>query len=244
MGAAHQRVPVFFLFGFPSFSFFFLVFLCGCLDLKFVQIQNLFKFRFIFFINVCISNLFRFEICSKYKIYSDSNFVQKFEICLDLNFVQNTKFVQILILFKIQNLFRFEFCSKIWNLFRFEFCSKLIFSKFQICSNLKFVHIGNFVQNPKLFKIQNCSKSKIVQIGILFEIEICSKLGFCQIQNYSVFRKEKRKKEKTGKLLNVLTGSGLWAKLYRRVLLMRANARCIGMPEHMRRGGRVDTLPG
>jgi hypothetical protein len=158
-----------------------------------------------------------------------------FEICSDSKFVQNTKFIQIRILFKTSKFVQIRILFKIQNLFRFLFCSK-----FKICSDSNFVQKfeicsdSNFVQN--WFFSQNCSKFKIVQNRKLFKLEFCSKSKFVQnyvsvqIRNYSVFWKEKRKKEKTGKLLNALTGSGLWAKLYRGVLLMRANARRIGVP--------------
>jgi hypothetical protein len=100
-----------------------------CLNSKFVQFLNLFKFGFYIFhnclslkfvqINFCSNSffakyeLFKFEILFRIPILCKFEICTKFEICLEfefcanLKFVQNSKSVQILILFKIRILIKF-----------------------------------------------------------------------------------------------------------------------------------------
>jgi hypothetical protein len=96
-------------------------------------------------------NLFKCEICSKFKKNFNSKFVQ------NSNFVHAQNLFKIRISFKLKICSKFEFCSNSKFVSKFEFCSKSKFVQNLIfCSNSKFRSKNfnsNFVQNLKLFKL-------------------------------------------------------------------------------------------
>jgi hypothetical protein len=69
-----------------------------------VQIQNLFKIKILFNLEICL----KFKFCSNTKLFK-IRILFKLEICSIFKFCSNLKFVQTQNLFKIRILFKLEF---------------------------------------------------------------------------------------------------------------------------------------